>query len=319
MSSAGSRGTILLSGSMNQEELGTAKRTASPGAMVRTGARSREKWPSSVPGLSGSSWITTSASSSPGGRPRRSARRIRRRSRASSLAVRLAGPAPWVLPRVGGSARGDPSASSWDPPYRSPRSARGHDHDNDQHAEAHETGGEQEVVVASRDRRGRGHGNGRTSDGNRRSRWRWSCASCGGGGGGRCGGRRGRGTSRGGARGRGRRRGSRWARARGSGRRGRRRCRAAAQRRACARIGDTRGGCANGSRGSHPGAAIGGGARQRHQDEWVVRTAWRATCSRLELEVERGGVAVERRVGTGAKAAAAAVVAADVQREDVPV
>jgi hypothetical protein len=50
-----------------------------------------------------------------------------------------------------------------------------------------------------------------------------------------------------------------------------------------------------------------------------VRTARRAARSRLELEIERGGVAVERRAGTGTKAAAPAVVAADVQSEDVPV
>ena len=50
-----------------------------------------------------------------------------------------------------------------------------------------------------------------------------------------------------------------------------------------------------------------------------MRTAGRAACSRLELEVECGGVAVERRAGTGAKTAAAAVVAAAVQSEDVAV
>ena len=50
-----------------------------------------------------------------------------------------------------------------------------------------------------------------------------------------------------------------------------------------------------------------------------MRAARRPTGSGLELKVKRGRVAVERRARTRAQAAAASVVAADVQREDVAV
>ncbi len=50
-----------------------------------------------------------------------------------------------------------------------------------------------------------------------------------------------------------------------------------------------------------------------------MRAARRAAGPRLELEVERRGVTVERRAGTGAETTAAAVVASAVQGQDVPV
>jgi hypothetical protein len=50
-----------------------------------------------------------------------------------------------------------------------------------------------------------------------------------------------------------------------------------------------------------------------------VRAARRAARAGLEQQVERRRVAVERRVRTGPQAAAADVVPARVQREDVPI